>query len=332
MKARLTTLTYKGVGVQKARFDQNGVQISGIKCRICEQYISENAEVIVVEGLDGWMEDDRCAYFHKHCGMPVEYHDERVENVTGRMNVTDWRIGRMSLEVETVSLTRSTTKQALFGDDREGKNADEDFINVYFTALMMGASQYGHGQQCEYDCTNHGEHHASGLDLYSFSSWIYARTESELDTMRDERCGCHIHVNCNYTHLFDWEASRGTETQKQIRYNLWNPFLMKLKSLTDEQLIEHFGRTFNEWARADKGCHGDAINLNTGINTVEFRLPHIRTAEQIVKVAKFWRATVDIINDNGAMIQTPKDALKVGRKMARQIDVLMYGTKFNKGR
>ena len=321
MKAKYVELV-KGIGMQDA----------GMKCAICCGMIAYGDDCVAVEGLSGY--GVRNTYFHPHCFNRNEYHEHTEVNRTGTMNYTDWRKGDISIELEAISTDYSSWNRAIFGDEMH--EADEEYLKIYVTTLMLGSKEAGHGQTIERDCTVLHEGHSRGQDLYSFSKWVHEKSEEELDCLRDDRCGMHMHVNCPYVDLFNDNAKYGNDTQRAIRYALWHPFLMRVRAMSDEEHIEYFGRTFTHYARNDKGQHGDAINLATGYNTVEFRLPHFRTADQIVKCAKMWRDVVNKINiyceKHNGTIATVHEAEKVGKQMARCIDTMMYGIKYNKGR
>lgn len=268
-----------------------------------------------VDGLKGYVEEGKHAYFCPRCACKKRYHDNtRRENIDGTLNNTWYRKGDVSLEVETCSQFFSKWEDAILHD--------MDFAEVYFTLLMKGSKRTGHSQHCEHDCTNHGEHHVREESIEGFSAWIRSRSEAQLDTMRDDRCGCHIHVNCIY-HFSD-----------DIWFQIWNPVFqcMKFEGNTNK-MIEFWGRTFTTYASCNKGYHGDAINWHTGHDTIEFRLPHIQTAEQIVRCLKFWRACVNVVNKWGyKVVDNPNKAAWMGKKIVRECFIpLVNGTKFYKG-
>ncbi len=268
-----------------------------------------------VDGMKGYAVDGKCLHYCPRCTCEKEYHDNtRRENIDGTYNHTWIRRGDFSLEIETCSQRYSHWEEALLND--------MDFAEVYFTLLMLGYQKNGHSQHCEKDCTNHGEHHARGESAEGISKWFHARTEAQLDTMRDERCGCHMHVNCNYRFSDD------------IWFQIWNPVFQYMKFEGDtEKMIEFWGRTFTHYASMNKGYHGDAINWHTGHNTVEFRLPHVVNADQIIRCLKFWRACVNVVNKAGHKVQdNPNKAAWLGRKIVRECFIpLVNGTKFYKG-
>ena len=301
----------KSVSIVKGYMARRNV---ALKCIGCGETIQPNDDCYRVQGLDGWCADDKFVHYCTKCAEEVDYHDdERRENVTGTVNWTWERKGDFSLEVETISTLYSRWRDAITND--------MNFATVYFTALMMGAKKSGHSQQCEYDCTNLGEHHARGKDAYSFAKWIYSRTEAQLDCMRDDRCGCHIHVNCIY-HFSD-----------ELWFYIWNPVFQCMKFDGDnDKMIEYWGRTFTHYARMNKGYHGDAINWHTGHDTVEFRLPHIQSGEQIVRCLKFWRGCVDVVNKWGHKVHDVNSAKRLGDKIVKQCFIpLVNGTKYYKG-
>lgn len=268
-----------------------------------------------VDGMKGYAEKGKCLHYCPRCTCEKEYHDRtRRENIDGTYNNTWIRRGDFSLEIETCSQKYSLWEEALLND--------MDFAEVYFTLLMLGYQKSGHSQHCEKDCTNHGEHHARGESAEGVSKWFHNRTEAQLDTMRDSRCGCHMHVNCNY-HFTD-----------EAWYKIFNPVFQCMKFGGDtNKMCEYWGRDFTHYASMSKGYHGDAINWHTGHNTIEFRLPHVRTADQIIRCLKFWRACVNVVNKNGYKIQdNPTKADWLGQKIVRECFIpLINGTKFYKG-
>lgn len=281
-------------------------------CKGCGEVITSDY-CYAVDGLKGYSIEGKLLHFCPPCTERVHYHDERRENRTGTQNYTWIREGDTSLEIETCSQFYNTWLQAILND--------MDFAEVYFTIIMMGYQRTGKSQQIENDCTNHGEGHARGRDLYSVSKWFYNRTEGQLDTMRDARCGCHMHVSCIY-HFSD-----------NIWFEIFNPVYQCMKFNGDEsKMIEYWGRTFTHYARESKGYHGDAINWHTGYDTVEFRLPHVRTADQIIRCVKFWRACVNVVNKWGYKVVDEKTAAHLGQKIVKQCFIpLVNGTKFYKG-
>ena len=283
-------------------------------CKGCGEIITTEY-CYEVDGLKGYAVDGKALHFCPSCTQRKGYHDDdRRENITGTLNTTWFRLGDFSLEIETCSQFYSQWEDALLNDD--------DFAEVYFTLLMLGYQRHKHSQQCEYDCTNHGEHHARGKDAYSVSKWFHARTESQLDTMRDARCGCHMHVNCNY------------QFTDAIWFQIFNPVFQCMKfGGNADKMIEYWGRTFTTYAQENKGYHGDAINWHTGHNTVEFRLPHVVSADQIIRCLKFWRACVDVVNKWGhKVLLNPNNAPWLGQKIVRECFIpLVNGTKFYKG-
>lgn len=287
---------------------------NNVICKGCGEIITSEM-CYEVDGLKGYAVDGKCLHFCIPCTRRKEYHEsDRRENITGTLNYTWIRKGDFSLEIETMSMYYSQWEDALLND--------KDFAEVYFTLLMLGYQKSGKSQQCEYDCTNLGEHHARGKDAYSVSKWFYNRTEAQMDCMRDDRCGCHMHVNCNYRFSDD------------VWFKIFNPVFQCMKFGGDaEKMIEYWGRTFTTYAQENKGYHGDAINWHTGYNTIEFRLPHVRTAEQIIRCLKFWRACVDVVNKWGYKVEANENkAAWLGDKIVRECFIpLVNGTKFYKG-
>ena len=301
-----------------------------ITCCNCGEIIPEkdndNNDVFCyrVDGMPGYSEDGKAVHFCINCTRPVMYHGNRRENRTGTDNYTWIRKGDFSLEIEACSVKYPN----LWGRDFEYVLLnDMDYATIHFTACMCGKSASGKGQQAESDCTVVTENHMRGRDAKSAAAWFRNRSEAQLDCLRNDRCGCHMHVNCNY-HFSD-----------DIWFKIWNPVFqcMKFKdengNPNEAKMIEYWGRTFTTYAMMEKGFHGDAINWHTGHNTVEFRLPHVRTADQIIRCLKFWRACVDVVNRVGHKVEAnPNKADWLGQKIVRECFIpLINGTKFYKG-
>ena len=107
--------------VKTSKVNNNARNTDSVCCCGCHHTISNcidgeemNPICYAIEGLSGYAEEGKTAYMHAKCLEPLRYHaSDRIENITGRPNVTDWRIGRTSIEIETVSLTRSTVSKPL---------------------------------------------------------------------------------------------------------------------------------------------------------------------------------------------------------------------------
>ena len=289
---------------------------SEIICCGCKECISD-FYCYAVDGLKGYTEEGKQAFFHITCINPVAYHAPRRENITGIPNTTLLRLHEVSLEVEVVGK---------YNDFEESLLNDKEFADLWISLCMLGSKEAGKSQQGEYDCTVTGEHHSRGKQLYSFSKWIHNRSEEAIKRCLDnDRCGCHIHATCNYTFSDD------------LWFEIFNPLFQRMKfkdeehpEYNEEKMIEYFGRTFSRWAEQDKGFHGDAINWHTNYNTIEWRLPRIRTADQIVQCAKFWKACVNVVNSKGHKVHDRRSAAHLGRLVEKQFDRLLNGS-FAKG-
>lgn len=285
------------------------------KCRICGGVISTISDCVSVQGLKGYASNDKNAYFHKNCFYPKRYHaSDRRENISGiRNNFSELRLGDISSEFEVVSEN----------DDFEYDIInDEAYANVYVTLLGFGSkANNGIFQQSTQDCTVTSETPCRGRNLYGTSKWLHERTEEELDMLRNERCGAHIHVTAN--HCGSYSARRAYEV-----------VLERISNLSSQERIKIFGSDFREYAgdEVSLGSHCAAINCepSTGC-TIEFRLARVRTADQYIEVCKWWRATVNVVNkyiwkvNNGQW--TPE---QLGQKAAKQFDRLLSGA-FRKG-
>ena len=291
----------------------NGLRLEdGNVCRCCGGYVI--GDCVSVDGLTGYAEDGKKAFFHNECFYPKCYHSRsRKENIDGiRYNVTEDRLGEISCEVEVVSEN----------DDFEFDIInDEAFAKVYVTLLGFGSKcNGGRFQQSTEDGSVTTETPCRGKTLKGMSKWLYARTEEELDTLRDDRCGCHIHVTSNHT------CAEAREVYMEV--------LKRIQALGENGRYEYFGSDFRGYAgnNVSTGWHDSAINVcpSTGC-TIEFRLAKVRTPEQYIQCCKWWRATVNTVNRGWDKVQrgiwTPEH---LGRKAAKQIDRLLSGA-FRKG-
>lgn len=283
-------------------------------CRICGHAFSGHA--VTVNGLVGYVSDGKRAFFHPTCFEPLRYHDsDRKENISGvRDNVTELRLGNVSCEFEAVSEN----------DDFEYDiEYDEAFAKVYVTLLGFGSKNNdGLFQQSTKDCTVTTETPCRGKSLKGTSKWLYARTEEELDCLRHDYCGGHIHVTANHC---------GDSRAKYVYLEV----LRKISALTPNERIKWFGSDYREYAgeRVSMGTHDAAINCSPSTGcTIEFRLAKVRTAAQYIAVCKWWRATVDVVNKWWYKVERGEwSPERLGKKAAKQVDMLISGTAFYTG-
>ena len=140
----------------------------------------------------------------------------------------------------------------------------------------------------------------------------------ELECFRDIRCGAHIHASCIWARSF-W-----------CGVQVFKPVLMRIEKMPSDERNKIFGSDFRHFASDEVGGHGCCINYRTRHNTIEFRLSRIHDTEQFLRVAKWWRAVIACVNDNGAMVEDGTISPADLGKMCGRIDVRW--NKFSKGR
>lgn len=313
-----------------------------ITCVRCGGTIEEGDKVVRVDGLNGYSADGMCKYWHfdddYNCNGfdAVGYHHTRKENIVGTHNTTWYREGRISVELEAVSSVATDyyleAMDVVFdniitedGETINNRRIDKDYQYIYVTCLLFGSKAlYDKGEKAitqdnEHDCTVTHEGHRSQNNLKGFSKWIHGLTPEMLDCLRHPDAGCHIHMECDYPNVVN-----------QYGDILFTPLFERIKAMSSDERIEKFGRDFTHYASRSIGFHGDCINWHTNHNTVEFRLAHVNTADQIIQCCKWWRYTINLINKKGHKVTTPRKATTLANVIEHSLNY--WDTLFAKGR
>lgn len=312
-----------------------------ITCVRCGGTLQDGDTVVRVNGLSGYGKEGFNKYWHysdDDCNgfKEVSYHHTRKENIVGSHNVTWYREGRISVELEAVSSVATEyyleAMDVVFDDviDEDGetinnRRVDKDYQYIYVTCLLFGSKTlYDKGEKAitqdnEHDCTVTHEGHRSQNNLKGFSKWIHGLTPEMLDCLRHPDAGCHIHMECDYPNIVN-----------QYGDILFTPLFERIKAMSSDERIEKFGRDFTHYASRSMGFHGDCINWHTNHNTVEFRLAHVNTADQIIQCCKWWRYTINLINKKGHKVNTPRKAATLANVIEHSLNY--WDTLFAKGR
>lgn len=307
-------------------------------CMYCGCTIEEGDSCVRIDGLTGYGADGMARYFHMpkswddnayKCFACKPYHAQLKENIIGTHNATWYRHGRLSLEVEAVSI--KAIENGYCADDYDAwewaviDNNDPAFQYVYVSLKLAGSKEkFLNGekaiaQDTEEDCTVTTEGHVSQNNLKGFSRRVHTFDDEMMKCLQSPKAGCHMHMGCDRMDLI---GLYGEE--------LFTPLFNRIKAMTADERIEKFGRDFAHYATASIGYHGDCINWHTSHNTVEFRLAHVRTADQIIQCAKWWRGTINIINKYGYRVHDSRTASKLGIRLANELNY--WDTKYAKGR
>lgn len=311
--------------VTKKEADATAKSVECVTCSVCGQMHNEYMKIY---GLVGYSENTKGVYVGLECYAPWAYHttndkkavvdDKEVtyttqQNKSGTDNITTHRKPQCTVELEAVSLmyndgwnNTEECKKAI--GIVEGYAPDPVFCSVYIRAMFVGSKKSGHGQTIGLDCTVTMEGHLWFKSFQGLRKFLDNCTEEELECFRSERCGAHIH------------ASTTNTPKAWMFYKL----LEKIENVGMAKRIELFGSDFRGYATDDVGGHGCTINVYTDYNTCEMRLTRIQNPDQFLKICKFWRACVACMNENYY-------SRTLDNKIARQFDLLINGTKFEKG-
>lgn len=313
---------------------------------VCATCGKKHEKYVKIEGCVGFADSTKARYIGFDCFLPIGYgsgedgeewydrHEDvyrRIsQNMDGTDNTTKHRLPHVSVEFEIVSQKYGRGRQAVissFGFDypevpweekmRRGI-IDYPFVSVYVRLLFLGYQKEKKSANIEDDCTVTAEGHCRFRSLQGLSRFLNHCTEEELQCFRDVRCGAHIHASCDYARA-SWCGTR-----------LFNPTFHAIQALGAEERIKRFGSDFRGYASESIGGHGCSINFRTAHNTIEFRLSRIHDNEQFITCCKWWRGTIAIINEYGALIEADEISIdKVACKMARQLS--LWHTKYAKG-
>ena len=102
--------------------------------------------------------------------------------------------------------------------------------------------------------------------------------------------------------------------------------------MTTNERVAFFGSDFRGYASNDIGGHGCAINYRTAHMTIEIRLTRIHNARQFVRVCKWWRGTIAVINDNGHKVNNgTMSTARLAQKIAHEFDPDVIARKYELG-
>lgn len=151
----------------------------------------------------------------------------------------------------------------------------------------------------ESDCTVDGEFPTDKMNGANILSSVLRHIEKYgfIPFLDYETVGAHIHVECTCIEFVrNW-------------YNtLFVPLSDYLTGHSDEWLIDNFGRAFGAYRepitiRSDYYGHSNFVNCQHD-NTLEFRLPRVRTADQFMHTVYFWRDVVALLNNTAWIPKT----------------------------
>lgn len=337
VRAENMRITVVGIEEMKAAAGRTG------NCSTCGL---DHPQYVKIENCTGWSADGKARYIGLECFLPIDYeagedgdewYDRRnqiyrriSQNMDGTDNTTAHRLPHVSVEFEIVSQKYGTGRQAVvsaFGFDYpeltweekiERGIIDLPFCSVYVRLLFLAYHKEKKTANIEQDCTVSAEGHCRFRSLQGLSRFLNFCTEEELKCFRDIRCGAHIHASCDYARAA-WCGTR-----------LFNPTFHAIQALGADERLKRFGSDFRGYASESIGGHGCTINFRTSHNTIEFRLSRIHDNEQFITCCKWWRGTIAIVNQFGALIDANEISIdKVARKMARQLS--LWYTKYAKG-
>lgn len=310
--------------VKKEEADANSRSVECVKCAVCGQYHNEYMRIY---GLLGYAEATKGVLIGIECYAPWAYHTTRTksafvgndtdltiyttqQNKSGVNNTTAHRMPECTVELEGYSSMYGkgeiACKKAIGLNDEYP--VDPVFCSLYIRAMFVGSKKSGHGQTIGLDCTVTMEGHLWFKSFQGLRKFLDNCTDEELACLNNPNCGAHIHAST-------------TNTPKRW---MFLKLLEKIENVGSAKRIELFGSDFRGYATDEVGCHGCTINVDTGYNTCEMRLTRIQNPDQFLKICKFWRACVACMNQHYY-------SYTLDNKIARQFDILMYGTKFNKG-
>lgn len=317
-----------GMSIEKVsseEADARARSVKCVKCIICGKAHKASGYIAVYNCI-GYSANNKAVYFGLECYKPRQWNDtsdrrdcfgetfETIQNKVGHENTTAHRMPFVSIEVEAFS--------SLFGrGDTACMRAiglvddvapDPVLCALYIRLLLIGSSKSGHGQTSELDCTVTFETAVFNLSLEGFSRLINECTPEELKALNNAHCGAHIH------------ASLLGAPEYHAKEFMFYQFLSRIEAMTSDERISFFGSDFRNYATDDVGGHGCTVNVYTNYQTIELRLPRITCNEQIIKLMKMWRGVADIVCRQYY-------SRTISNKIAKQIDVALYGRKYNKG-
>lgn len=177
---------------------------------------------------------------------------------------------------------------------------DDIFSNRWGSLTLKAILEYRFNVITESDCTVDGEDPTD----FMFGANILSKNIHKLEKygmmscFDNSRCGGHMHVYVrNMNVIRNW-------------YNtLFCPLHNYFIGHNAQWLIDNIGRDFGQWAghineNTDCMVHSNFVNCQHN-NTLEFRLPRIRSHKQYMNVVYFWREVgymlncVEWIADNG---------------------------------
>ena len=337
------------VSIVSARDAMTGVGRHVCKCPSCGGIVPHKWYV-KIEGMTGHAGDGHARYIGLECFLPIAYHngtsirtddgtyyrDAVNVNYDGRDNRTRHRLPHVSVEFECVSKKHGTGARAVrksFGieyryDDNGEKipfiNPDADFdfafMSVYVRLLFIGYSKSKRTSHIEEDCTVSAEGHVRFRSLQGLSKFLSNCTDDELQCFDDVRCGAHMHASCDYAR------------ERWCGRQIFGLLFERIENMTPSERIAFFGSDFRGYASRDIGGHGCAINYRTSHMTIEIRLTRIQSARQFVRVCKWWRGTIAVINDNGHRVNNgTMTTAKLAQKIAHEFDDDVIARKYELG-
>lgn len=325
---------YIKVSIVSASECMNGVGRHVVKCSSCGGQV-RHKQYVKIEEMTGHAGKGHARYIGLECFLPLRYHTDNTwinVNFDGTDNTTRRRKPHVSVEFEIVSQKYGNGARAVrkaFGivplRDSNGNimydgdvqlytiddNADFDyaFMSVYVRLLFIGASKSKRTNHIEEDCTVSAEGHVRFRSLQGLSHFLLNCTDEEMKCFQDIRCGAHMHASCNYAR------------ERWCGRQIFGLLFEKIENMSHDERIDFFGSDFRSYACDEIGGHGCAINYRTRHMTIELRLSRIISARQFVRVCKFWRGCIAIVNDNGHRINNgTMTTARMSEMIARQID------------